>query len=169
VIVTQDKIKRKYRENFENRNILILGAPEAGKTSLIQLLTTGKPGFITSNGNVRGPDPTTGVVIIGEPADGLDTEQINHRENIPVDVAGDFTGLWRGIIKDINPHGIIYMLDGRRRDQELIADIENIFHHVLSEYPYEAKRLRALHIFINHSDQLSKSDRSLQQNNNTSI
>jgi hypothetical protein len=153
VITTKDKIIASYRGNFENKDVLILGGASSGKTSLILLLTEGRPYLRGSNNQRQEPNPTMGVVVLDKRVlDTLDVETMNKLERIQKDVAGERKELWEELVREINPHGIIYMIDGRRTLNEIQGDLADLFNHVLTQYPTSRKKLRALHIFLNHAD-----------------
>ncbi|HEX4353632.1 MAG TPA: hypothetical protein VHZ95_11970 [Polyangiales bacterium] len=57
LIVVKDSIQSKYRKTFASRNILILGPKQAGKSSLLQLVTSGQP-YEVVGGEIRAPAPT---------------------------------------------------------------------------------------------------------------
>jgi hypothetical protein len=158
-VFAKDKLIEKYRNIFEDHDLVILGGPQSGKSSLILFLTTGKPYLIEGNGEIKEPEPTSGVVFIGKRASkNLNIDRINNRESISKDVGGEFIEKWNQIIQEVNPHGVIYMIDGRRSFEEIESDIDTLFWIIVGNYSggkKAGKNLRALHIFVNFCDQLS--------------
>lgn len=154
---TRDAVLSAYRSMFEDHNLVILGGPQSGKTSLILLLTTGKPYFLGPNGEIIHPERTAGAVFVGKSAsEKLRLEKIGSREHIPQDVGGEFIEKWKAIIREVDPHGIIYMIDGRLPNEQLAHAVDDIFFIIAPLYSSGLRHLRALHIFVNFTDQLSQ-------------
>ncbi|MEM7537841.1 MAG: hypothetical protein AAF639_37065 [Chloroflexota bacterium] len=177
LVLSKNKILEYYQRFFGKRNILILGAPESGKTSLVLLLTKGEPYYLDDQGRIQKPDRTVGVALIDESITGLNLTQLNERDQIPADVGGEFHEQWKQLIRDTNPHGIIYMVDARLDEEALEQEVGSIFEYVLSQYPTgighslagtadsskknrpepnqgNGKHLLSVHIFLNYMDQL---------------
>ena len=161
VMTSVNSIVKAYRHHFEEKNILIFGDPLAGKTCLMLLLTTGKPYQIDKKGQKLLPSRTTGIsevnaAIIAHPGRG----NFNRLEKVLKDVGGDATYWheWKKLIREVNPHGIIYMIDGKHNDEGLICSVDNIFTQILSQYPTDLRNLRALHIFVNYADVVGDSE-----------
>jgi hypothetical protein len=72
------------------------------------------------------------------------------------DLSGEeeFRQIWEQVIWDIDPHGIIYMIDSRLDSQELENKLQEIFDFVLEHYKGNPRRLMTLYIFANRTDQL---------------
>jgi len=85
------------------------------------------------------------------------------------DVSGDrvFRELWTDLIDEIEPQGIIYLVDGRLSKAELEQDVETIFEDILPLYEKVGKDLIAFHIFISFADQWANARhiKSTQLNN----
>lgn len=153
-------IKHRYQNIFVNRNIAILGDKGSGKTSLIYYLQNGKP-LTIKNDQYHQAEPTVGSVVIDSSVKTYSKSDKEKRAKIIADVSGDkaFRLLWKELIEEIDPHGIIYMLDGRTEDKNIPNAIEPIFNDVFSYYTeninyknINSHRLRAFHIFISFSD-----------------
>jgi hypothetical protein len=153
-----DNIQQRFRNIFLKRNILFLGDKGSGKTSLLYYLQNGRP--LAQNN--RPPEPTFGAVVLDSTV--IKTYSKARKEQlakIVADVSGDksFRHLWKEIINDTDPHGIIYMLDGRIKDENVEAAVAPIFEDVLSVYDKKSgykdlanHRLKALHVFVSFSD-----------------
>lgn len=150
--LTVNQIQSRWQYIFHKRNIVILGAAGSGKTSLIYFLRDGKP-YTEVNGKPRAPTPTSGAVVMDANVR-ISNETKVKWAKIAKDVSGDedFRDLWKEVIREIDPHGIIYMIDGRLTGDQFKASIEGIFEDVLSEYTKGAGQLTALHVFLNFSD-----------------
>jgi len=154
-----DMISSTYRRYFRNRNILVLGAKQTGKTSLLNFLSTGKPYEESDTG--RGlPNPTSGAIIVGRK-----TKVNNEWLKAEKDVGGDkaFRHLWAELIRDLKPEGIIYMLDGRQSDEELKQAIGEMRSDVLSHFETDKQRLVGIHIFLNFADKWADSPREIRR------
>lgn len=159
-IIGKKTLQRNYRRLFERRNILILGAPQSGKTSLILLMVKNRPYLKDAKGVKSSPDKTVGVAVVeDEVSDSLGTKNFNKLEQILADVGGEYVNQWKQLIEELDPHGIVYMLDARKSDDELVEDMEKIFDFVLAQYPTHLRNLRALHIFANFSDSIDDANR----------
>ena len=153
-------IKHRYQNIFVNRNIAILGDKGSGKTSLIYYLQNGKP-LTIKNDQFHQAEPTVGSVIIDSTVKTYSESEKKKRAKIIADVSGDkaFRHLWKELIEEIEPHGIIYMLDGRVEEKNIPNVLEPIFNDIFSYYTeninyknINSHRLRAFHIFISFSD-----------------
>jgi GTPase SAR1 family protein len=164
VSIAKDKIQNWYRYAVNNRNILILGPRQSGKTSLILFLQTNRP-FTLKDGKRVEPEPTGAAAIIDR-AVNLNKRNQRKKEivNIRKDVGGDkvFSDLWKELIEDIDPEGIIYMVDGSNPEKQLKEDIDRLFSDVLIKYEDQKRKLVALHVFINFSDIWEKGDRQIR-------
>lgn len=147
--VAVQALRRFWSVLFRGRNILILGPRATGKTSLLWYLQKGKP-FDVVNGEVRLPDPTGAVVLVGEKVS-LDEST---RAKIKKEVGGDpeFRHQWKQLLDEVNPEGIIYMFDGRLEDKAMERAIQELFSDVLASYLHGLRGLIALHMFVNFSD-----------------
>ena len=150
VVYSIRTIHRKFQHIFATRNILILGSEQTGKTSLMNLLHTGKP-YEVRNGEVHPPERTVSYVVVG-----MRINLGEARFKVPVDVAGDpdFRGVWEAMLAKVKPAGIIYMMDGRLGRSALEKAVQEMFDDVVCHYltPPAAAELVALHVFLNYSD-----------------
>lgn len=131
VVVTAENIQHRWRGLFAKRDILVLGPKQAGKSSLIQHIITGRP-FEIVDGEVRPPAPTAMAAII----DSKFSLQKGHWLKLRTDVPGDLDlrETWALAITELRPHGIIYIVDGRKKDEALCDDVHGILEHVLAHY-----------------------------------
>jgi len=142
----QRELREIWARLFGKHSILILGPAQTGKSALVQFLTSGHP-YKLVKGEKVGPDRTFGAVIIR----GAVTVPEAAGHKIKRDLPGDprFRELWHKAIQEVQPQGIIYMLDGRHTANELDAALEEIFVDVL---PYVGGGFAALHVFLNFAD-----------------
>ena len=156
-----DEVQRRYRNIFINRNITILGEKAAGKTSLIYYLQNGQP-LTVSDGKIQSPEPTFGSVVIGSSVKTYSKSRKERLAKIVADVSGDkaFRHLWKEILEDTDPHGIIYMLDGRIKIEDMQNALKPVFEDIFSFYEKSPKiggfglrKLKAFHIFVSFSEQ----------------
>jgi hypothetical protein len=154
------KIRSVFRGYFKNRNILILGAKQTGKTSLINFLHANKP-YEEVEGGKQPPNPTSGVAIVDKKVD------INKRKRvkIPKDVGGEhaFRPLWAEMILDLRPEGIIYMIDGRLSAPKLRHAVDELRSDVLKHFERDAQELIALHVFMNYADKWASSPKEVRR------
>ena len=158
IIKTSKNLTYFYRSKFENRNIAIFGDSQSGKTSLLLLLTTGRPYKTGSNGEIIEPEPTNGIVIVDEGVyKNLNLKNINNRDRVSRDVNGELVDDWQEIIDQVNPHGIIYMVDARASNSEIQETIKLLFNVVIMRYRtnWRNHRLRSLHIYANFTDKIN--------------
>lgn len=148
LIVAKERLKQEWQRTFTSRNILILGAKQTGKSSLVLYLMKGKPYEMVGRER-RAPNPTAMAAIIDHKFKVKTGDWLKIKEDHPGDV-----GLrkWAQAIQDIQPHGIIYMIDGRRNQSEITEDIREVFTDVLCHYERGTEELGALHIFVNFAD-----------------
>jgi len=154
VVLGKNTVTKGLQYIFKKRVIMILGARESGKTSLIHFMHKGKP-YIEIDGQRQSPNPTLGAVIVDEE---MEVSKSTEKKwgKIEKDVSGDFRDLWKDLIADLNPDGIIYMVDGRQEENTLKYAVQEIFSDVLSEYKHDLRNLKVLHIFANFTDIWSK-------------
>ncbi|NJL65085.1 MAG: hypothetical protein HC903_28980 [Methylacidiphilales bacterium] len=165
ITFTAEMVQESLRYIFKGRNIAILGEKSSGKTSLIYFLQYGKPVEIKQN-KVNSPEPTLGSVVVGANIN-LKSKGKEVSVRIPNDVSGDndFRALWKELIKDTNPDGIIYLLDGRLNAESTKVAIASIFKDILSCYSDKVSlngvsdiKLKAFHIFVSYSDRWATSE-----------
>ena len=103
------------------------------------------------NGTITSPQPTAGVAIVDERVnlDKSSWAKLTH------DVAGDINAreLWAQMIRDVQPQGIVYMLNGNHSDADLVRDVAEMRQDVLALYTDGLGSLSALHVFLNYADQ----------------
>lgn len=154
LIVVKDSIQSQYRRIFASRNILILGPKQAGKSSLLQFVTSGRPYEVVGN-EIRPPAPTALAAIVDKKFKLQEGNWLRLKKDVPGDL--DLRDTWSQAIADIQPHGIIYMIDGRRDEGALREDVRGIRSFVLDAYPNGNGQLAALHVLVNFADQWASS------------
>jgi hypothetical protein len=154
LVVAKDALQGKYRKLFASRNVLVLGPKQSGKSSLIQLVTSGQP-FELVNGEIRAPAPTALGAIVDKKFQVQQGNWLRLKKDLPGDL--DLRDTWTQAIADICPAGIIYMLDGRRSDEKLRSDIGEFRDHILIPYPAASANLAAVHFIVSFSDQWATS------------
>lgn len=154
VIVGKDWMEDRWNRIFGTKNMLILGPKGSGKTSLVLYLVNGHP-YEHRGGKKIPPNPTATAAIV----DKKFKLQHGNWQKIKKDVPGDrdLRSTWSKAIEEVNPRGIVYMLDGRKGDDELLEDTEEIQTHVLSNYENSLRNLETLHVFVNFADQWANS------------
>lgn len=151
VVKLKDALQHQWRRFFAARNILILGPKQAGKSSLVQYLQTGHPYEIV-DGEIRSPAPTAMAAIVDKKFAVQKGNWLRLKKDIPGDIA--LRDTWAQGISDIRPHGIIYIIDGRREDEELREDVRGIEQFVLLHYKENGVgHLSVVHVFVNFADQ----------------
>jgi GTPase SAR1 family protein len=164
LVALKEEIKSKYREYFKNKNVLILGDKQSGKTSLIYLLKEGKPYEVDEDGNVKAPSPTAMTSVIDETAQ-LEKGAFGRiKEDVPGDK--DLRDTWIEAIDESDPHGIIYMVDGSKKEEKIESTISNLKSTLDEAYGNLVSNLKAIHVFVNFSDVWSKNkveDRKLKR------
>jgi len=153
IILVKDKLSSVYRRVFDNQNIVVLGEKQSGKTSLIWLLTKGQPFVVDKDGDKLNPNPT------GAPSDvnGNFEFQPGNWCRVKKDVPGDaaLRKFWLEALREANPAGLIYMLDGRVLDDDntrLKEHLDALFREIQAMYDADINNLRALSILVNFSD-----------------
>lgn len=148
------KIKKKWRNYFMNRNILVFGPKASGKTSLLLLMKEDRP-FEIVNGDRKSPSPTVITAILDEKF----KLQKNIWMNLKMDVPGDLDlrKTWEIAIQQVRPQGIIYMIDGSKSEQ-LENFTNDIWENVLVHYTDSYLSIKVIHIFINFMDKWATSN-----------
>jgi len=142
------------RDQFEGHNILVLGPRSAGKSTLLSYMRTGRP--MPPGGDL--PNRSLGAVIYGKRPN-LDANRWSKLKEFK---DGDYRSLWKLMIEEIRPDGIVYMLDGRKGQATTLTEVEHFASDVLSVYVDAQLNLpcpRAIHIFLNFADVWAKSDK----------
>ncbi|MEM8721847.1 MAG: hypothetical protein AAGE84_21545 [Cyanobacteria bacterium P01_G01_bin.39] len=150
IVASTTTILKEFSSMFADNNVLVFGDKQSGKTALILLMANNHPYEIIDNKKII--NPTAMGVIIGKKYDLKVSEQDQGKKiTIPKDVGGEFRFEWKRMIKEFNPEGIIYMLDGRKEKEDLLSSVKEIFDDVLSSEE-GLDNLKALHIFVNFED-----------------
>ena len=150
LVAAKEGLQSQYRRVFASRNILILGPKQTGKSSLLLFLTKGRP-YEVVDGEVRPPAPTALAAIVDEKFALHKGNWLRLKKDVPGDL--DLRDTWAQAIGDIRPHGIIYMIDGRRADDALREDVQGIRGFVLDSYATTGiGHLAALHVLVNFAD-----------------
>jgi hypothetical protein len=158
IVWVSEKIARKYRKYFRSKNILILGAARSGKTSLINFLATGRPYQLREDVK-ESPNPTSGAVVVGKRAEVAEGQHVT----VSKDVGGEFRHLWGELIRELQPEGIIYMIDGRLQEAGLREALTELDNDVLSHFKDDRHSLIALHVFLNFVDKWGKKPAEIRQ------
>ncbi len=148
-IVIGRELQRIWARLFTNGNFAILGAKGTGKTALLWFLSTGKP-FKVVKGRIILPEPTAGAVIVNKAFELQKGNWLSLKKEVGGEVI--YRDLWRQIIADIDPRGIIYMLDGRLDGEALRAAATEAVTDALSHYTAQRRSLVAFHVFLSFSD-----------------
>lgn len=135
---------------FHDKNIMILGAKQTGKTALIHLMSEGRPYEVINGQKVV--TPTLLAVIVGREVN-LRGPAIGPQGPVKIeaDIAGESRHLWKLNIQKFVPDGIIYMIDGRLEGDALARAVREAFDDVLS-CQTGLEKLRAFHLFVSFSD-----------------
>ena len=158
--LTIDHIQKKLRSIFANRNILILGSAQTGKTSLIAYLTTGKT-YKIADGTIMPPDKTLGTLVISKKKINLDGQKFRIEKDVPGDVKLQAHKIWRDAIRALQPTGIIYMIDGRSDEKKLEKALQEMYDVILTLYESgEQSGLVAVQICVNFSDIWANDERT---------
>jgi hypothetical protein len=155
VLLAKDFVEHQWQRIFASRNILVLGTKQTGKTSLALYLQHGHP-YEVVEGEIRAPNPTAFAAVVDKKFALQQKNWLRLKKDVPGDL--DLRAIWTQAIKDLRPHGIIYMIDGRLPDNELRREVaDGIGEHVLTHYKNGLRELIVLHVFANFADQWSDS------------
>ena len=110
----------------------------------------GQPYKLGENGEKKTPNPTTFGAVIDEKVKLEDKSWAKLQEDVPGDKGLRET--WDEAIKKVNPHGIIYMIDGRLNEKDLQSKVREMYEDVLKEYQGALGNLATFHIFVSFSD-----------------
>jgi hypothetical protein len=150
LVVGKEWIQDRWNRFFASKNILILGPKGTGKTSLIYYLLHDHP-YQLENGDKRPPNPTATAALVDEKFKLQHANWQKLKKDVPGDE--DLRKTWKQAIDDVNPRGIIYMIDGRKEEDELLDATEDIRESVLKHYDQSLRNLTAFHIFLNFADE----------------
>ena len=152
VFVMSEKLASQWAKLFKNHDILILGHKQSGKTSLIYFMKNkNKMPYEIVNGEKRTADPTLAIALIGKRCQLQATNWLKIKSDVPGDVA--LRDAWKQVIDEVNPEGIIYMIDGRLNKKTMQDEVNCIFKDVLGNYNDSRRKLQVLNVFINFCDQ----------------
>lgn len=154
LMVAVDFLQKQYHKMFKNRNILILGPKSSGKSSLILYMASGKP-FEMVGKERKTPEPTALSAVVDRKFHLQTNEWVKIKKDVPGDLSLRET--WRQAIIDIDPEGIIYLIDGRVAEKESEKLVRDIFESVLIHYSESSRMLISFHIFINFGDKWASS------------
>ncbi|RYE84696.1 MAG: hypothetical protein EOO75_17805 [Myxococcales bacterium] len=149
LLYTADALQHQWSRLFKTRTILILGPKQAGKSTLLQFMRSGQPYEVVGD-ELRTPAPTAMAAVVDQKFAADKKNWLRLKRDVPGDL--DLRDTWAQAIADVKPHGIIYLLDGRRSDEQLRADVQDIVPHVLVHYAESLGHLAALHVFVNFCD-----------------
>lgn len=150
--LTKDALQREWKRRFQKRPFLVFGPSESGKSSLALFLEQGQP-YKMRDGKKIGPDPTLAPVLVGHTKK-FDTASIKLQADVPGDEK--LRDCWAQVLAETKPRGIIYMIDGRKSEEQLFLDLEPIRTHILPPHQGGQLDLKALHVFVSFSDLWSK-------------
>lgn len=154
-VIYNDTLKPRWQKTFSAHPLVILGPRGSGKSSLRVFLEENRP-YEVVDGERRSPEPTLGVAIVNTKFQADKDSWLKIKKDVPGDE--QLRDSWYQLIKEVRPHGIIYMLDGRELYKENIipAAIEEhtqtVFTDVLNRFEDADSLLRVLYIFVNFSD-----------------
>lgn len=160
LIVVKDAVQRQYQKLFASRNVLILGPKQTGKSSLLQFIVAGRP-YQLVDGEIRPTAPTALGAIVDKKFSLQQGSWLRLKKDLPGDL--DLRDTWAQAIADLQPAGILYMVDGRRSDEQLREDVRDIRGFVLDAYPSGGGQLAALHVVLNFADQWAFSSVDLRR------
>ncbi|MFB6344915.1 MAG: ADP-ribosylation factor-like protein [bacterium] len=163
VVVGKDWLQDRWNRVFMSKNLLVLGPKGSGKTSLIMYLLSGQP-FEIDDGHKRPPNPTATAAVINEKCKLQHANWQTLRKDVPGDP--DLRETWKRAIDEVNPRGIIYMIDGRADEDELLEQTEAIRDNVLSNYENSLRNLSTLHVFLNFADCWADSSETVRAKKN---
>lgn len=140
-----------WSRNWPSMNVLILGERNSGKTALGWMLTEGTP-YKMVDGKKEPPTPTAALVTASDLRVILSRESVVQGAKVTHDVAGEAVMDWLKLIDDVDPEGIVYMIEGNW-DLNIMAEQLNILaNNILTYYSNETRKLRVLYLSINHMD-----------------
>jgi hypothetical protein len=153
LVLLKEGLESQWRRLFASRSVLVLGAPQTGKSSLATFLREGRP-YEVVDGQIRPPDPTAAAVIVDKKFALQKGNWLRLARDLPGDA--DLRATWETALTEVRPAGIVYMIDGRLDEAGLRAAVGALFDDVLAFYAKAGgtRELLALHVFVNHCDAL---------------
>lgn len=126
---------------FKGKTVAILGPAGGGKTTLIHYL--------------RSSAATTHQTTSGlETVDRRFEVDRGQWVKISNDVGGDvaYRGLWAELMKALNPHAVIFVLDGRKPTESVLADMTRCLEDALTARSTQPRRLALIYVMVNFFD-----------------
>ena len=155
LVVVGDFLQHQWSRLFASRPVMFLGPRQAGKSSLINYLRTGKPYELDKSGTRRTPDPTALAAIVDEKFSVSQKKWLKIKQDLPGDQA--LRAQWKQAIDDIHPLGIVYLVDGSDAET-VLAEVKDGCREVLDIcYPDGPRELVAFHVFVSFSDRWATS------------
>jgi hypothetical protein len=151
MVFGRNKLTAFWSRHWPSKNILILGERNAGKTALGWMLTEGTP-YKMVDGVKEAPTPTAALVTVSDPRVILSRDSVVQGARLQQDVAGEAVVDWLTLIDELNPEGIVYMIEGNHDLEIKTEQLNGLANNVLTYYGNEPRRLRVLYLFINHMD-----------------
>jgi hypothetical protein len=159
LILVTEQLHHQWTRLFSSKNILILGAERTGKTALALFLRRGEP-FEVIDGDPRPPSKTALAAIVNEKFSVQQSQWLRLQRDVPGELALRET--WAQAIADVRPYGIIYMINGQLKANEIQDAVSEIERSVLCHYQGGLRELISLHIFLNFSDRWATSARHVR-------
>lgn len=142
-----EEVRHQHARFFKAKNVLILGPKAAGKTSLLWFLESGKP-YRVDGDRRKSPNPTGMAAVVDKKV----SLQKKNWLRVQKDLGGD-TSLrpqWVTAINELQPEGIIYLIDGRK---DTLEQLDGLFEDVFGAIDETATdTLQVLHVFVNFVD-----------------
>lgn len=167
IVILAKKVFKWISTKLSKKRILILGTFQTGKTALHWLIKYKRPYQLLNGQKERiPPSRTSGIAVIGKKAK-IGRKKIKKLMDVGGELSYRFQ--WTKLIEEVDPHGIIYMIDGCFEQQvvrsgenikrdTLEESIDELFSDVISHYYRGKQELEALHVLINFLDQWAGND-----------
>jgi hypothetical protein len=158
-VTLRNRLTPTYSRLFPWHRILILGEKGAGKSSLLSVLHHGQP-YQLVDGKRQPPSPTLGAVILPDEKVRFNSDSLIQAAKLKYDVGGDPAlqwDKWPELIDDVDPHGIVYMVNGHTGDDMIAKQVQELGHSLLTWYAAGPRSLQTIFIFLNRMDEWRKS------------